>query len=151
MKKIVFLSLFALCLPWTLVAQSIDDDLYYTPSKNKEEKKEEDMTPEEREKKAEEDAYKMEIQSNGWKNWPKGPGTYGEAAIVMDAGTGSLLYAKNIDEHEYPASITKVLTSLIALKYGNLSDKVTFSNDCISFMQPGESSFGFKEGIVISL
>ena len=42
MKKIVFLSLFALCLPWTLVAQSIDDDLYYTPSKNKEEKKEEE-------------------------------------------------------------------------------------------------------------
>ena len=108
-------------------------------------------TPEEREKKAEEDAYKMEIQSNGWKNWPKGPGTYGEAAIVMDAGTGSILYAKNIDEHEYPASITKVLTSLIALKYGNLSDKVTFSNDCISFMQPGDSSVGLKEGNVISL
>lgn len=39
MKKIVFLSLFALCLPWTLAAQSIDDDLYYIPSKNKEEKK----------------------------------------------------------------------------------------------------------------
>lgn len=93
----------------------------------------------------------MEIQSNGWKNWPKGPGTYGEAAIVMDAGTGSILYAKNIDEHEYPASITKVLTSLIALKYGNLSDKVTFSNDCISFMQPGDSSVGLKEGNVISL
>ena len=36
-----------------------------------EEKKEEDMTPEELEKKAEEDAYKMEIQSNSWKNWPK--------------------------------------------------------------------------------
>ena len=69
----------------------------------------------------------------------------------MDAGTGSILYAKNIDEHEYPASITKVLTSLIALKYGNLSDKVTFSNDCISFMQPGDSSVGLKEGNVISL
>ena len=41
MKKIVFLSLFALCLPWMVSAQSIDDDLYYTPSKNKEEKKEE--------------------------------------------------------------------------------------------------------------
>ena len=68
-----------------------------------------------------------------------------------DAGTGSILYAKNIDEHEYPASITKVLTSLIALKYGNLSDKVTFSNDCISFMQPGDSSVGLKEGNVISL
>ena len=41
MKKIVFLSLLALCLPGVLSAQSIDDDLYYTPSKNKEEKKEE--------------------------------------------------------------------------------------------------------------
>lgn len=116
-----------------------------------EEKKEEDMTPEEREKKAEEDAYKMEIQSNSWKNWPQGPGTYGEAAIVMDAGTGSILYEKNIDAHEYPASITKVLTSLVALKYGKLSDQVTFSNDCISFMKPGDSSVGLKEGNVITL
>lgn len=98
---------------------------------------EKELTPEELEKKAEEDAYNMEIQSNGWKNWPQGPGTYGEAAIVMDAGTGSILYEKNIDAHEYPASITKVLTTLIALKYGKLSDPVTFTNDCVSFMQPG--------------
>ncbi len=41
MKKIVFLSLFALCLPWTLVAQSVDDDLYYVPSKKKKEVKQE--------------------------------------------------------------------------------------------------------------
>ena len=33
MKKIVFLSLVALCLPWTLAAQSVVDDLYYVPSK----------------------------------------------------------------------------------------------------------------------
>ncbi len=32
MKKIVILSLFALCLPWTLGAQSVVDDLYYVPS-----------------------------------------------------------------------------------------------------------------------
>ena len=35
MKKIVFLSLVALCLPWTLAAQSVDDDLYYVPTKKK--------------------------------------------------------------------------------------------------------------------
>ena len=35
MKKIVFLSLLALCLPWTLAAQSVEDDLYYVPSKKK--------------------------------------------------------------------------------------------------------------------
>ena len=40
MKKIVFLSLIALCLPWTLWAQEIEDDLYFVPSK--EEKKAEE-------------------------------------------------------------------------------------------------------------
>ena len=45
MKKIVFLSLLVLCLPWTLSAQSVDDDLYYVPSKKKEEKVEKKQTP----------------------------------------------------------------------------------------------------------
>ena len=45
MKKIVFLSLLALCLPGVLSAQSIDDDLYYVPSKKKEEKVEKKKTP----------------------------------------------------------------------------------------------------------
>lgn len=34
MKKIVFTSLFALCLPLGLLAQSVGDDLYYVPSKD---------------------------------------------------------------------------------------------------------------------
>lgn len=41
MKKIVFLSAFCLVPPWMVSAQSIDDDLYYTPSKDKKEKKQE--------------------------------------------------------------------------------------------------------------
>lgn len=45
MKKIVYLSLLALCLPWTLVAQSADDDLYYIPSKKKENAKVEKKEP----------------------------------------------------------------------------------------------------------
>ena len=73
------------------------------------------------------------------------------AAGSFDLASGEVDYAQNIFNKMYPASITKVLTSLIALKYGNLSDKVTFSNDCISFMQPGDSSVGLKEGNVISL
>lgn len=41
MKKIVFLLLVVLCLPWTLMAQSVEDDLYYVPSKKKTEQKKE--------------------------------------------------------------------------------------------------------------
>ena len=40
MKKIVYFLLIALCLPIGLMAQSVDDDLYFVPSKDKQEKKE---------------------------------------------------------------------------------------------------------------
>ncbi len=39
MKKIVYFLLFALCLPIGIFAQSVDDDLYFVPSKDKQEKK----------------------------------------------------------------------------------------------------------------
>ena len=103
------------------------------------------------EQKAEQAAYEMKVESNDWKNWPQGPGTYGEAAIVMEVGTGAILYAKNIDSHQYPASITKVLTALVALENGQLEDPVTFSHDSVAFLQPGDSSVGLKEGNQISL
>ena len=40
MKKSVYFLLFALCFPLGMVAQSIDDDLYFVPSKEKQEGKE---------------------------------------------------------------------------------------------------------------
>ena len=86
---------------------------------------EEELTPEEQAQKALEEAYAIPVESNGIKNWPQGPGTYGDAAIVMEAGTGAILYAKNIDAQEYPASITKLLTTLIALENGEMDDTVT--------------------------
>lgn len=95
--------------------------------------------------------HAIPVQSNEWEGWPQGPGTYGEAAIVMDVETGAVLYAKNIDEHFYPASITKVLTALIALENGQFQDPVVFTHDCVSFMQPGDSSIGMKEGNQITL
>lgn len=109
------------------------------------------MTPEEQKALELQQAYDMPVQSNEYKDWPQGPGTYGEAGIVMEVGTGAILYAKNIDEHEYPASITKVLTALVALENGNLTDNVTFSHDSVAFLQRGDSSVGLKEGNVISL
>ena len=87
----------------------------------------------------------MPVATNEIKGWPQGPGTYGEAAIIMEAGTGAILYGKNIDDQHYPASITKVLTALVALENGKMDDKVTFTHDCVSFLQPGDSSIGMKE------
>ena len=61
MKKIVFLSLLALCLPWTLAAQSVDDDLYYVPSKKKAEQKTE-KAEEETVRKSPENVIDVETQ-----------------------------------------------------------------------------------------
>ena len=109
------------------------------------------LTPEEQKAQELQQVYDMPVESNGYKDWPQGPGTYGEAGIVMEVGTGTILYAKNIDAHEYPASITKVLTALVALENGQLTDNVTFSHDSVAFLQRGDSSVGLKEGNVITL
>jgi D-alanyl-D-alanine carboxypeptidase len=55
---------------------------------------------------------------------------YSAAACVMDADTGRILYAKNMDDKHYPASITKVLTGLVLIENSSLSDVITFHNDC---------------------
>ena len=46
---------------------------------------------------------------------------HSESALLIDASTGKVLFMKNPHKKQYPASTTKVLTSLIALKYGDKS------------------------------
>lgn len=44
-----------------------------------------------------------------------------DAAILIDARTGQVLYEKNADKREYPASMTKMMTCILALERGILS------------------------------
>ena len=141
------LMIFALCISVGVTAQAV-------PKIQKEEPFPEGMTEEERnkeEKKRQKQIYDMPVQTNEIPNWPQGPGTYGYAGIVMDVDTGAVLYGKNIDDQHYPASITKVLTALVALENGAAEDPVVFSHDCVSFLQPGDSAVGLKEGDKITL
>lgn len=81
----------------------------------------------------------MTVQSNEVANWPAGPTVTAEAAILMEADTGTILYAKNIHQQEYPASTTKILTTLIAAEQCSLDEVVTFSHDAV-FDTPRDSS-----------
>ncbi|MEG1291062.1 MAG: D-alanyl-D-alanine carboxypeptidase family protein [Lachnospiraceae bacterium] len=63
--------------------------------------------------------------------WPVGPEVAGESAIVMEASTGTILYEKNSHEQLYPASITKIMTSLLAIENSSLDEQVTFSYDSV--------------------
>lgn len=64
--------------------------------------------------------------------WPDALETLSPGVILMEESTGTILYEKNSDEAHYPASITKIMTTLLALENGNLSDMVTFSDDAIN-------------------
>lgn len=54
-----------------------------------------------------------------------------QSAIVMEQSTGTVIYDKNITEKQYPASITKIMTVLVALENAELNQVVTFSNEAI--------------------
>ncbi len=73
----------------------------------------------------------MPIQSNEVANWPEGPVVSAESAILMEINTGAILYAKNIHQQQYPASTTKILTTLIASEQCALNETVTFSADAV--------------------
>lgn len=147
--------IFSIVLLFILLLAGAGRDVYATgvdaQEAGQETDQEEELTEKEKREQMLKEIYDMPVQSNEIKGWPKGPGTYGDAAIVMDAGTGAILYAKNIDEHFYPASITKVLTALVALENGKFEDPVVVSEDCVSFLEPGDSSIGLKKGNKISL
>lgn len=59
------------------------------------------------------------------------PAITANSAIVIDAKSGQILYGKNMHKRCYPASITKVMTCLVALEHVNLSDTMTFSDNAI--------------------
>ena len=60
------------------------------------------------------------------------PETYSNAYVVMDAKTGQVLLQKNMYEKEYPASITKILTTALGLTYAKPEDRITVSQETVS-------------------
>ena len=54
------------------------------------------------------------------------------AAVVMDAATGRVLYAKNPELRLLPASTTKLMTALVVIEKAKLTDVVTVSQRAAS-------------------
>ena len=81
----------------------------------------------------------MTVESNEVPGWPTGPIVTAQSAILMEAETGTILYAKNIHARQYPASTTKILTTLIAAEQCSLDEWVTFSREAI-YDTPSDSN-----------
>ncbi|WP_303860538.1 D-alanyl-D-alanine carboxypeptidase family protein [Alkalibaculum bacchi] len=80
------------------------------------------------------------------------PNILSPAAILMDAETGQVLYDKSAKERLYPASITKVLTAIIALeKNENLNEKVIIGKDVPYQIASNSSAIYLLPGEVVTL
>ena len=85
-------------------------------------------------------AYNKAIDSNAIDGWPQGPQIYAESAIVMEASSGAILYNKDMDMKNYPASITKIMTALLTLENCSLDETVTYSYNATHTIDAGSSS-----------
>lgn len=72
------------------------------------------------------------------------------AAGLFDLNNNTVLYAKNIHERLDPASLTKLMTAVVALKYGNPDDMITTTSNVI-ITESGATLCGLAEGDHLTL
>lgn len=86
---------------------------------------------------------------------PADPDIQAKAALLVDANTGNIVYAKNEHQELYPASLTKIMTALLVLEAvdsGKLSlDQQLTASDSITQLDADGSSAGIKVGEVMTV
>lgn len=67
------------------------------------------------------------------------PALQANAACLMDAATGQVLFEKNMNTQLPPASITKIMTVMLGVESGSWTDIVTMSHDAVYSVQIGRA------------
>lgn len=73
-----------------------------------------------------------------------------EAAVLLDVSNRTALYSKHAFERLSPASTTKIMTALLVVKYGNLEDQVTVTEDVV-ITESGATLCNIKPGDRLSM
>ena len=74
-----------------------------------------------------------------------------EGAGVFNTAQEKVSYAQNVHEKLYPASTTKILTAYIALKYGDLDQQITVSEEALDGLDSSSSVCGIQVGDILTL
>lgn len=72
------------------------------------------------------------------------------AAGLFDISSGKVIYAKNVHNQLNPASLTKILTALCALKYGNADDILTATEN-VYISESGAVKLGLAKGDTMTM
>lgn len=67
------------------------------------------------------------------------PQVASKSAILVQEGTGRILFEKNADEKVYPASTTKIMTAVLALEALKPTDVLTASEEAIQIDRDGSN------------
>ncbi len=79
------------------------------------------------------------------------PELLSETAVLIDGESGQILYEKDAHKKMYPASTTKILTGLLAVELGNMSDVITYSHEAVYGIGRGTSHASISEGEQLTL
>lgn len=72
------------------------------------------------------------------------------SAILIDAESGQILYEKNAYEQRYPASITKIMTTYLAITYGDLNESLTVSKEAVDSIGKNASNMALQVGEILN-
>jgi D-alanyl-D-alanine carboxypeptidase len=75
---------------------------------------------------------------------------HAEAAVLFDLNDKEVIYSKNAHERLYPASLTKIMTALVALQNGSLDQQLT-ATDAVKISESGAQLCGLKSGDTMTL
>ncbi len=78
--------------------------------------------------------------------YPAPPNIVSAGAILMDADTGAILYEKDAYSQYYPASITKIMTCLLAIENLSLDQTITFESKIFEELPWDAALLGVKRG-----
>lgn len=78
-------------------------------------------------------------------DWADSPSVMGESGIVIEVSTGTILYEKNMHDIHYPASITKIMTALLAIENCEMDEIVTVPPEAV-YMEDKGTHIALDEG-----
>ena len=74
-----------------------------------------------------------------------------EAVILIESSTGKVIYSKNGEERNYPASTTKILTAIIAIENCSLDEMATVSEYAVTSIPSGYTNANIQVGESLSI
>lgn len=83
--------------------------------------------------------------------YPVAPEIVAKGAILMDADTGAIIYEKDAYSQYYPASITKIMTCLLAIENLSFEDEITFTENVFATLPWDASLLGVQKGEVLTV